>query len=246
VGVVDAFDKRRRAFFWTGEEFCSGGHCKVAWSDVGSPKNLGGLGILSIPSQNSAFLSKFLSKLHSDSSALWACWLRRSYGWASGHDLGEPHHFDTPVWKGIRAGLPTFHSISIVTLGNGASASFWFDSCTRPHADVASVFQNGPSVSLAPRFSSPAASQLTMLDASLATTTLRPDVPDTRLCRATNKSLSNKDFYSFTFRHCTEDLGKCCSIAMQDLRLARPSTSTLNQCKAFSSSTRVHCYLSLL
>jgi hypothetical protein len=64
VGVVEAFDKRRRAFFWAGEETCNGGQCKVAWSDVCTPKHLGGLGVLSIPSQNLALLSKFLSKLH--------------------------------------------------------------------------------------------------------------------------------------------------------------------------------------
>jgi hypothetical protein len=69
VGVVEAFDKRRRAFLWTGEETCTGGHCKVAWPEVCSPKHLGGLGVLSIPKQNSALLSKFLSKIHSDASA---------------------------------------------------------------------------------------------------------------------------------------------------------------------------------
>jgi hypothetical protein len=65
AGVIEAIDKRRRAFFWAGEESCNGGQCKVAWGDVCTPKNKGGLIILSIPAQNPALLSKFLIKLHS-------------------------------------------------------------------------------------------------------------------------------------------------------------------------------------
>ncbi|KAK1677490.1 hypothetical protein QYE76_038338 [Lolium multiflorum] len=69
AGVVEAIDKRRRAFLWTGEETYNEGSFKVAWDDVCVPKKLGGLGVLSIQSQNSALLGKFLSKLHSDTAA---------------------------------------------------------------------------------------------------------------------------------------------------------------------------------
>jgi hypothetical protein len=72
AGVIEAIDKRCRAFLWTGEETCHGGNCKVAWKDVCVPKDRGGLGVLSIHSQNSALLTKFLTKLHSDNTAPWA------------------------------------------------------------------------------------------------------------------------------------------------------------------------------
>jgi hypothetical protein len=88
VGVIEAIDKRHRDFLWTGEETCNGGHCKVACTDVCAPKKLGGLGVLSIPAQNSALLAKFLTKLHSDSTIPYACWFPRMYGWAESRDLG--------------------------------------------------------------------------------------------------------------------------------------------------------------
>ena len=34
AGIVEATDKRRRAFLWIREETFSGGHYKVAWPDM--------------------------------------------------------------------------------------------------------------------------------------------------------------------------------------------------------------------
>jgi hypothetical protein len=67
--IIEAIDKRRRAFLWTREETFNGGNCKVAWEDVCVLKDLGGLGVLSTRSQNLALLTKFLTKLYSDTSA---------------------------------------------------------------------------------------------------------------------------------------------------------------------------------
>lgn len=44
-GVLDAVDKRRRSFFWTGQEQAHGSQCLVAWEQTCQPKELGGLGI---------------------------------------------------------------------------------------------------------------------------------------------------------------------------------------------------------
>jgi hypothetical protein len=59
--VIEAMDKRRHAFLWTGEEVCHGGHCKVAWLEVWTPKNLGGSGF---------FLFRLKTQLFSPNSSL--------------------------------------------------------------------------------------------------------------------------------------------------------------------------------
>jgi hypothetical protein len=73
ANVIEAIDKHRCAFLWTSDDDCSGGHRKVAWEVVFTPKEVGGMGVLSISTQNLALLSKFLSKVYSDIAAPWAC-----------------------------------------------------------------------------------------------------------------------------------------------------------------------------
>jgi hypothetical protein len=77
AGVVEPIDRGMRTFLWTREHTYSRGKCKVSWLDVCQPKALDGMGVLSIPVQNSVLLSKFLTKLHS-SDAPWAAWFRRA------------------------------------------------------------------------------------------------------------------------------------------------------------------------
>jgi hypothetical protein len=43
--AIQAIDKRRRGFLWTGADSAVGGKCKVAWQVVCSPRDLGGLGL---------------------------------------------------------------------------------------------------------------------------------------------------------------------------------------------------------
>jgi hypothetical protein len=43
--------------------------------------------------------------------------------------IGPPaHHFATPIWKDILAGLSDFRSLTFVQLGDGKTCSFWLDS----------------------------------------------------------------------------------------------------------------------
>jgi hypothetical protein len=222
-GVVEAIDKRIRAFFWAGEESCNGGQCKVAWEDVCTPKRLGGLGVLSIPAQNSALLAKFLSKLHSTSDAPWVCWFRWRYSWSPSRDLGESHYLDTPIWKAIVSGLASFRSVSKVQLGNGSSSAFWLDLWLGPaplkdrfpalfsdsshqYASIPLVLSSGVRTNLGPRLSHAADADLRALTEELRSIDIRALCPDHRVGRLTNKVLANKDFYSNSFRHLQVDV----------------------------------------
>lgn len=44
-GTIEAFDKKRRAFLWSGDDSCSGSSCLVAWDKVCTAREVGGLGI---------------------------------------------------------------------------------------------------------------------------------------------------------------------------------------------------------
>jgi hypothetical protein len=96
-------DKIRRRFLWAGDKELTGGKCKVAWIKVCTPTVNGGLGIIE--------LEKF-------SRALRLRWL-----WFSWDDRGRPWKgMELPVDKDDRA---LFNAATIVTLGNGNTASFW-------------------------------------------------------------------------------------------------------------------------
>jgi hypothetical protein len=76
-----------------------------------------------------------------------------------------------------------------------------FSHSIHPNACVSLVLSSGLSQNLVPRLSHAATADLLMLSSELASVALSSDSSDIRLARLTNKMLSNKDFYSFTFRH---------------------------------------------
>jgi hypothetical protein len=182
------------------------------------PKKFGGLGILSIRSQNSTLLRKFLTKLHSDTTAPWASWFCRRYDWNDSRDLGNAHHHDTPVWKDIVSGLGVFHSITKVSIGNGVSTAFWTDlwtgnnplhehfaelysHSTRLNINVAMALTSDFRGTLEPRLSLAAETDLRILANELSSVVLRCDSSDSRCDCLTNKELSNKSVYTNSVRY---------------------------------------------
>jgi len=99
-------DKIRRGFLWKGEEpkIMSGGLCLVNWPVVARPKNLGGLGV--------SDLERFARALRI--RWLWFQWRDPDRAWS---DL------DVPCTKDD---IDLFHASTVVTVGNGALASFWY------------------------------------------------------------------------------------------------------------------------
>lgn len=206
--VVKAIDRRRRAFFWTGEDTCHGSKCLVAWENVQTPKEAGGLGVKDLHSQNHCLLMKFVDKLLSSDQAAWKEWILR--------DISV---FDAPttstssyLWRIINDELNTYRSITYVDIRDGSSTSFWLDHwlpdgpicsthaalfshTTRPNVSVQKVFQNRFELCLRPRLTNAASSQLASLLSTLQDFRLS-DGGDIRLLKASGKSFTTRGTYA--------------------------------------------------
>lgn len=75
--AINSIDKLRRSFIWSGSDSVSGARCKVAWTKVRMPKELGGLGT---------------ADLRRASVALRVCWVWRDR--VAGHRSGTGAHGD--------------------------------------------------------------------------------------------------------------------------------------------------------
>ena len=200
--VIKAIDRRRRAFFWTGDEVCHGSKCLVAWDNVQASKENGGLGVKDLELQNRCLLMKFINKLFSNEQASWKDWLLPDA--ASFDTLAAGSH--SYLWRIINDELNTFRSITYVIVNNGLSTSFWFDQwlpdgplyithaalfshTTRPNVSVQCVFQNGFDLRLRPRHTNAASNQLDSLTVCLQGINLG-DGLDTRLLKLNGQPTS--------------------------------------------------------
>jgi hypothetical protein len=104
--AIQAIDKLRRAFIWTGGDSVAGGKCKAAWEIVCRPRELGGLGVTDLRWAGIALRVRWL-------------WLRRTDGdrtWSTLRDDFE------------RSVVAVFQAATASALGDGASTMFWTDS----------------------------------------------------------------------------------------------------------------------
>ena len=162
------------------------------------PKDKGGLGITYLHTQNSCLLKKFLVKLHSQNAPPWHAWFRANYGWSDHRDLGDSRASDTPTWSSILLGLPAFRDATAVSIGDGASTSFWLDlwlddiplasrfpalfsHSRRCNISVAKALSDSSlHLHLQPRLSAVAESKLSVLVAQLSLVALDHSRNDTR------------------------------------------------------------------
>ena len=117
-------DKRRRAFMWSGktDEKVAPSKCLVAWPNVCTAKNLGGLGIKDVGTQNICLLLKLVHRLHCSENSAWAQWVRQRACTATlKGDLQGEH------WDVLQSILPFYQAITTIDLKDGKSTSFWFD-----------------------------------------------------------------------------------------------------------------------
>ena len=188
--VRDLLDAKRRAFFWTGEEKCSGANCLVAWERVCQSRSAGGLGIKNMEDVNHCLLLKFVHKLHEDEPLPWKRWFISHAGDDFG---GDP---DSYLSKLVLMELPRYRSLTKVQLGSGVRVSFWHDKwllddslaerfpilyshTVSDATTVQAVMGSGLRQQLRPRLTHAAAAEFLALTDHLSQVTLR-DRPDTR------------------------------------------------------------------
>lgn len=94
---------------------------QVSWDRVCLSRAAGGLGVKNLEDANHCLLMKFVHKLHSPATLPWQRWF---------HSHSGPRLLatsDSYLAKLVLAVLPLYRTLTKVTLGDGASVSFWHD-----------------------------------------------------------------------------------------------------------------------
>jgi hypothetical protein len=122
-GVIESIDKRRRAFFWTGKESCSGSHCLIAWDKVLLSKQEGGFGIKDLHRQNRCLLLHFIHKLHQQERLPWKDWFLRH----SSLDRAGSSSLTSFLDMIVAECLPLYRRITRSSVVSGRQTAFWLD-----------------------------------------------------------------------------------------------------------------------
>ncbi|XP_020267043.1 uncharacterized protein LOC109842598 [Asparagus officinalis] len=125
--VINAVDKIRRKFLWNGSHSFSRAKFIVNWGTVCKSKEEGGLGVIDIPSFNSALLSKWIWKLLDRPSYLSKVFFS-IYSKNGANPLAtQPKMTSSRFLQDLFAIQSTFFKIARWNVGNGNTASFWHD-----------------------------------------------------------------------------------------------------------------------
>jgi hypothetical protein len=103
--VIAQIEKKCRAWFWRGEGTCSGGQCRVSWSVVCRPKEMGGLGVHDLTKLGRALRLRWL----------WLAWKKPARPWVGTNLPCDELDHDL------------FSAATEITIGDGSIANFWKD-----------------------------------------------------------------------------------------------------------------------
>jgi hypothetical protein len=186
-GTIDAIDRRRRSFLWTGEDRAHGAQCLVAWENVCQPKEQGGLGIKNLPAQSKCLLLKMLHRMYHPGESAWTAWVRGKIDLATmAGDVAGAH------WQDFGGLLPLYRAVTVSEVRNECSTNFWkdrwlsagrlsdlfpllFSHTTCLEASVARAMERGVRRILLPRLSHAASEELLKMDDLLAVVSLTAD-----------------------------------------------------------------------
>ncbi|VYS58453.1 unnamed protein product [Arabidopsis thaliana] len=127
---IKEIDSICSSFLWSGPELNTK-KAKVAWSDVCTPKDEGGLGIRSLKEANKVSLLKLIWRMLS-STSLWVQWLRLyllrkgSFWSISGNTT-----LGSWMWKKILKHRALASGFVKHDIHNGSNTSFWFDNWSK-------------------------------------------------------------------------------------------------------------------
>ncbi|KAG7564362.1 Reverse transcriptase domain [Arabidopsis suecica] len=130
-------------FLWSGSiERVSG--AKVAWAAVCYPKSEGGLGLRRMGIWNSTLCLKLIWLLFSGSGSLWVAWHKHHHLRGKSFWSVKEKATDSWNWRSLIQQRHLAMPFVKCTIGNGETASFWFDNWCPLGPLITFVGENGP------------------------------------------------------------------------------------------------------
>ncbi|KAK6796557.1 hypothetical protein RDI58_004258 [Solanum bulbocastanum] len=127
-GVIGRLNALRRNFLWEGNSKTKKFHL-VKWAALIGNKQVGGLGVRNLKTQNQCLLMKWLWRLASNEQALWKEVIQAKYEmedhWST---CMVTNTYGTSLWRTIRKLWPKLRGNCKIKIGNGVKVSFWEDS----------------------------------------------------------------------------------------------------------------------
>ena len=114
------------AFLWKNSTTSASG-ARVSWSSICTPKDEGGLGLRKLENFDMVFRLKRLWNFFSNSGSLWVAWLLSNRFHGINFWLVRDSQGFSPTVRSMLQLKHLLHTFLRCSIGNGSSASFWFD-----------------------------------------------------------------------------------------------------------------------
>lgn len=142
-GCIQNIESLCSRFLWSGN-IEKRGIAKVAWKTVYLPKQEGGLGLRNFSVWNQVLCLRFIWLLLSNSPSLWVEWHRSNHLAGRSFWTIEPAQSDSWAWKRLLKLRPLAAQFCKSRIGNGRTASFWFDVWTPLGQLITHIGSHGP------------------------------------------------------------------------------------------------------
>jgi hypothetical protein len=117
--ILQKIDKKRKSFFWAGDDHCTGAQCLVSWD---SAKHSGGLGVKNLCIQNICLMLKFCYKTLHGTPTPWKLWITNLSPFPISQGLNSSF-----LGRNFFKHMDTLQAITQCTARNGQSTLFWLD-----------------------------------------------------------------------------------------------------------------------